>query len=114
MKDGVISSAPRTVTYLHGDHLGSASLATNASGAVVSQMRYKPYGELRWTSGADMPTDKRFTGQMATSYGTIFMSARTFSHLRSLSCNLTPPRPTNRRGNLDDRAGRRLNERRPT
>ncbi|MEO7705534.1 MAG: RHS repeat-associated core domain-containing protein [Thermoflexales bacterium] len=69
MKDGVISSAPRTVTYLHGDHLGSASLATNASGAVVSQMRYKQYGELRWTSGADMPTDKRFNGQMAQTAG---------------------------------------------
>ena len=25
-----------TLTYLHGDHLGSASLATDASGAIVS------------------------------------------------------------------------------
>ena len=52
MKEGVISSAPRVLSYLHGDHpstslragLGSTSLATDASGNVVSQQRYKPYG----------------------------------------------------------------------
>ena len=44
MKEGVISTAPRVLTYLHGDHLGSTSLATDASGNVVSQQRYKPYG----------------------------------------------------------------------
>ncbi|MEO6063442.1 MAG: RHS repeat-associated core domain-containing protein [Thermoflexales bacterium] len=32
-------------------------------------MRHKPYGELRRASGADMPTDKRFTGQMAQTAG---------------------------------------------
>ena len=37
-----------TVTWLHGDHLGSASLATNVSGGQVSQLRYYPYGGLRW------------------------------------------------------------------
>jgi len=45
---------------LHGDHLGSASLATDASGGVVSEMRYYPYGETR--SGT-LPTDYRYTGQ---------------------------------------------------
>jgi len=48
------------VTYLHGDHLGSASLATDASGARVSEMRYTPFGETRY---GDAPTDRRFTGQ---------------------------------------------------
>jgi len=48
------------VTYLHGDHLGSASLATDASGARVSAMRYTPFGETRV---GDAPTDRRFTGQ---------------------------------------------------
>jgi len=46
------------LTYLHGDHLGSASLATDASGGVVSEMRYYPYGETR--SGT-LPTDYQFT-----------------------------------------------------
>ena len=35
------------LTYLHGDHLGSASLATNASGAKVAEQRYLPYGGTR-------------------------------------------------------------------
>ena len=57
------------LTYLHGDHLGSARLATCGHGGgcdsvplggKVSEMRYYPYGQTR--SGA-MPTDRQFTGQ---------------------------------------------------
>ncbi len=59
MKEGVMASVTRTLSYLHGDHpstslragLGSASLTTNASGQKVSEQRHKPYGEFRWTSG---------------------------------------------------------------
>jgi RHS repeat-associated protein len=50
------------VYWLHGDHLGSASLTTNITGAVVSEMRYYPFGETRWVSGT-LPTDRLFTGQ---------------------------------------------------
>jgi RHS repeat-associated protein len=64
MKEGV-TSAPRVLSYLHGDHLGSTSLTTNISGTVVSQQRYKPYGEVRWSSGVGLPTDFTFTGQRA-------------------------------------------------
>jgi len=49
-----------TLTYLHGDHLGSASLTTDASGAKESLMRYMPYGELRV---GGLSTDRQFTGQ---------------------------------------------------
>ena len=48
------------VTWLSGDHLGSASLATNAAGAKVADERYLPYGATR--SGG-VPTDYQFTGQ---------------------------------------------------
>jgi RHS repeat-associated protein len=48
--------------YLHGDHLGSTSLTTDASGGIVAQSRYLPYGQERWTSGAAQ-TDFTFTGQ---------------------------------------------------
>ncbi len=54
------------LTYLHGDHLGSASLATNASGAKItnSDTRYYPYGVTRpGLAGTGLPTDRRFTGQ---------------------------------------------------
>ena len=36
--------------YLHGDHLGSTSLTTDASGKVVHDARYLPYGQVRWES----------------------------------------------------------------
>ena len=54
------------LTYLHGDHLGSASLATDASGAKItdSDTRYYPYGVTRpGLAGTGLPTDRRFTGQ---------------------------------------------------
>ena len=58
-------TATATLTYLHGDNLGSVSLTTNAAGQKLSEQRYKPYGEVRWSSGAGMPTDFTFTGQRA-------------------------------------------------
>ena len=73
MKEGVMNSVARTLSYLHGDHLGSVSPTTNASGQKVSEQRYKPGacperqrgGEVRWNSGAGMPTDFAFTSQRA-------------------------------------------------
>ena len=60
----VAMRASGAVYWLHSDHLGSASLATNSSGAAVanSQTRYKPFGQLRF-GGSGLPTDRRFTGQ---------------------------------------------------
>ena len=51
-----------TPVYLHGDHLGSASLTTDSAGGVVSQARYAPFGAVRWQSGA-MPTNYTFQSQ---------------------------------------------------
>jgi RHS repeat-associated protein len=41
-----------TVEYMLGDHLGSTSITTDSNGAMISEMRYKPWGELRymWTN----------------------------------------------------------------
>ncbi len=50
------------VYWLHGDHLGSASLTTNVSGQKVAELRYLPFGETRWAWGVT-PTDRRYTGQ---------------------------------------------------
>ena len=36
-----------TLIYLHGDHLGSASVASSTSGTVVSQQDFDPWGNLR-------------------------------------------------------------------
>src|SRR6266498_2737770 len=61
---------PMTVEYFLGDHLGSTGITTDTSGAKVSEIRYKAWGEIRysWTSGvATTPTYKlsnyTFTGQ---------------------------------------------------
>jgi RHS repeat-associated protein len=56
-----------TLSYLLGDHLGSTSITTNTSGTLVSEMRYKPWGETRYTSGTT-PTQYQYTGQRNDSY----------------------------------------------
>jgi RHS repeat-associated protein len=58
------TTSANDVYWLHGDHLGSASLTTNSSGGFQSHVRYKPFGEVRnGYSSAGMVTDKLFTGQ---------------------------------------------------
>jgi YD repeat-containing protein len=59
-----------SVEYLLGDHLGSTNLTTDANGTKVSELRYKPWGEIRytWTSApATTPAYQlpsyTFTGQ---------------------------------------------------
>jgi RHS repeat-associated protein len=74
-KDGVVS-------YLLRDHLGSASIVVNQSGAVVATTKYWPFGLTREQTGV-MPTDKLFTGQQKEqddvldlyNYGARFYSA---------------------------------------
>ena len=59
-----------TVEYMLGDHLGSTSITTDSSGNKVSEMRYKAWGEVRysWTSSPSTApayelTKYTFTGQ---------------------------------------------------
>ncbi|CAG1008547.1 hypothetical protein ANRL4_03903, partial [Anaerolineae bacterium] len=58
----VQTAAQNETYYLLGDHLGSTSITANASGSKVAEMRYKPWGETRYSSGAT-PTTYRYTGQ---------------------------------------------------
>ena len=83
-----------TLTYLHGDHLGSASLATDAGGAQVSAMRYTPFGETRY---GDAPTDFRFTGQREEGFGLYDYGARFYSPGlgRFVSADVIVPEPGN-------------------
>ncbi len=65
-----------TLTYLLGDHLGSTSLTTDALGNLVSELRYKPRGETRYSSGTTA-TNYRYTGQREeVSFGLYFYNAR--------------------------------------
>jgi RHS repeat-associated protein len=66
-----------TLNYLVGDHLGSTSLTTNASGQDISEQRYKAWGEVRYASG-NVPTKYQYTGQFSyeSEFGLYFYNAR--------------------------------------
>jgi RHS repeat-associated protein len=66
-----------TLYYLLSDHLGSTTLVTDASGNIVSELRYKPWGETRYNSGST-PTRYQYTGQYSYTpdFGLYFYNAR--------------------------------------
>jgi len=65
-----------TLFFLLGDHLGSTSITADSSGSFVAELRYKAWGESRYTSGTT-PTSYRFTGQREESaLGLYFYNAR--------------------------------------
>ncbi|MEW5958848.1 MAG: RHS repeat-associated core domain-containing protein [Chloroflexota bacterium] len=85
------------VYYLHGDHLGPVSLTTDSDGEVVSEGRYLPYGEDRWTDGST-PTDFGFTAQRAErGFGLMDYNARYYSPYlgRFVSPDSMVPEPFN-------------------
>jgi len=49
-------------SWLLGDHLGSTSMVTDASGVMVSEVRYSAFGETRYQNGT-LTTDYLYTGQ---------------------------------------------------
>ncbi len=78
---GVTRVAMRTssgVRYLFGDHLGSASVTADNSGANVTRQLYKAWGETR--SSGSVPTKYQYTGQFAyngqNEIGLVFYVAR--------------------------------------
>jgi RHS repeat-associated protein len=66
-KAGHVDPANNKIFYLLGDHLGSTSVTADTSGAKVSELRYKPWGETRFASGAT-PTEYQYTGQRKEDY----------------------------------------------
>ena len=51
-----------TLYFLLTDHLGSTAITTDASGNRVTELRYYPYGAVRYNTGGQITT-YRFTGQ---------------------------------------------------
>jgi RHS repeat-associated protein len=63
--------------YLHNDHLGSVQLVTNQSAQVVDGMRYRVFGELRWSKNATLASARTFTGHIQDAdSGFLYMGAR--------------------------------------
>ncbi len=65
------------LTYMLTDHLGSTSLMTNASGVVISETRYTPWGEVRYQAGTTS-TGYTYTGQYSNTadFGLMYYTAR--------------------------------------
>ena len=61
---------------LHGDHLGSTRLVTDAPGYVYSTEGRYAYGRLYWSGGSALPTDHKFTGQKLDATGLMYFNAR--------------------------------------
>lgn len=83
---------PTTLSYLHGDQLGSVSVVTSASGAVVSRQEYTPWGEVR-AGGTGQQTALDFTGQRKDASGLLYYHARYYDPAlaRFLSADTAPP-----------------------
>jgi len=63
--------------YVLSDHLGSTALTADSNGNRVSELRYRAFGETRYSGGSGTPTDRRFTGQQQeAALGLYFYNAR--------------------------------------
>jgi RHS repeat-associated protein len=62
--------------YTLSDHLGSTTVSITGTGSYHSELRYKPWGETRYSAGSP-PTQRQFTGQVNESQiGLYFFNAR--------------------------------------
>ena len=86
------------VRWLTTDHLGSTALTVSESGGRLSEIRYKPWGESRYTFGAT-PTQRRFTGQVLDEVagGLYFYNTRYYDPAlgRFTSADTLIPQPEN-------------------
>jgi len=62
-----------TVEYYHQDHLGSTRLKTNATGDVVYESNYKPFGPSHGESGSE---EYKYTGKHEDTSGLYYFGAR--------------------------------------
>jgi RHS repeat-associated protein len=70
-----------SLTYLLADHLGSNSLFTSDSGTLLSETRYKPWGEIRYSTGTTT-TPYSYTGQYSNTadFGWMYYKARWYDN----------------------------------
>jgi RHS repeat-associated protein len=66
--------------YLFADQLGSTSVVATSGGGYSAEVRYKAWGEDRYTSGT-VPTSYRYTGQRIDSYINLYWyNSRWYDH----------------------------------
>jgi RHS repeat-associated protein len=69
-----LTPTTNTVSYLHGDHLGSVSLATDYLGGVEAGQEFDPWGLV--LSGGITATTRNDTGQHLDGTGLLYYTAR--------------------------------------
>ncbi|MGI8857242.1 MAG: RHS repeat-associated core domain-containing protein [Thermomicrobiales bacterium] len=69
-----VAGSTNTVVYLHGDPLGSVSVATSSTGTVLDRQEYGPWGNIR--SGGVSETTLNYTGQQRDGTGLLYYGAR--------------------------------------
>jgi RHS repeat-associated protein len=88
-------SVPAGWVFLHGNHLGSSSVTTNATGAVLSRTAYAPYGEIipGRSRGTDATTLKFAGLELDEESGLHFAQARYYDTLtaRFLTADTVTP-----------------------
>ncbi|MBK7078323.1 MAG: VCBS repeat-containing protein [Myxococcales bacterium] len=86
-----------TTTWLHGDHLGSPQVLTNASGLEIQRLSHRPYGERsRATTAFVEETD--FVGERLDSEtGLVYMRARYYDPVLGRFTAADASSPTNPR-----------------
>jgi RHS repeat-associated protein len=78
-REKATTSSVETVVYLAGDHLGSVSVATNATGGYANgtsqQQLFDPWGKIR-SGTLTSTTTLNYTGQKLDATGLLFYNAR--------------------------------------
>ena len=70
------SVSSETTEYFHVDHLGSTRLKTDASGNVIYESNYEPYGPEYGESGSE---EFRYTGKQEETTGLYYFGARYYA-----------------------------------
>jgi RHS repeat-associated protein len=85
-----------TLTFINGDHLGSTSVTVNISGAKVSEVRYYPFGETRYSSGTTSTTKCFNAKEQQTDIGLYDLAIGRFVSADSVVPRLGDPQALNR------------------
>ena len=103
-----VASETLTTRYFHTDHLGSISVITNETGAVVERLSYDAWGKRRNADGSDdatgsitSQTTRGFTGEEELSVsGLVHLNGRVYDPLlaRMTSADPTVTDPMNPQG----------------
>ncbi len=88
-------------TYLHGDHLGSMTWATNASGNAVGGQEYGPWGNVRAASGTSLTEPLNYTGQYLDGTGLLYYHARYYDPVLGRFISADSVVPGNASGDMD-------------